>query len=127
MSVAFNSTSGHILVPVDLFGPIGQASVLLILDTGATRTLIHPRILTSVGHNPSLVPAQVTMTSASGQTAVPLVPVAKLTALGHDSVNFPVLAHALPANAPADGLLGLDFLRGKVLQVNFQVGQITLT
>jgi predicted aspartyl protease len=38
-----------------------------------------------------------------------------------------VSGHTLPRNIPIDGLLGLDFLRGLELNINFRTGQITLT
>jgi hypothetical protein len=37
-----------------------------------------------------------------------------------------VLSHALPPTTGIDGLLGLDFLRGSVLTIDFQNGQIDL-
>lgn len=40
---------------------------------------------------------------------------------------MPVISLSLPAGASFDGLFGLDFLRGHVLTIDFQQGQITLT
>ena len=37
MSFSFNSSQGPIVVEASLSGPMGQADVRLILDTGATR------------------------------------------------------------------------------------------
>jgi hypothetical protein len=39
---------------------------------------------------------------------------------------FSVLAHTLPPSAGVDGLLGLDFLRGQVLTVDFRSGRVTV-
>ena len=50
----------------------------------------------------------------------------RLSALGRHRLAFPVLAHSLPPVAGIDGLLGLDFLRGSVLTVDFQAATITL-
>jgi hypothetical protein len=50
----------------------------------------------------------------------------RLTALGQDRIGFSVLAHTLPVSASVHGLLGLDFLRGGVLTIDFRSGQIAL-
>jgi hypothetical protein len=50
----------------------------------------------------------------------------KLTTLGQERFNFPVLAHTLPPSTGVDGLLGLDFFRGLRLTIDFQSGQIQL-
>jgi hypothetical protein len=107
-------------------GPSGRYTVRLALDTGATNTLTNVPMLQAVGYNPAQFPAQ-RITSASGGGTATLVPVTKLTALGHDLPNATVLAHSLPANVGIDGLLGLDFLRHKILTLDFRAGQITLT
>ena len=41
--------------------------------------------------------------------------------------GLPVLGYTLPASASVSGLLGLDFLRNRVLTLDFRAGQITLT
>ena len=46
--------------------------------------------------------------------------------LGRDCADFPVLAHTLPPSAGVDGLLGLDFVRGGRLTVDFRAGHVTL-
>jgi hypothetical protein len=38
---------------------------------------------------------------------------------------MPILAYSLPAEASASGLLGLDFLRGGVLTIDFRSGQLS--
>jgi hypothetical protein len=38
--------------------------------------------------------------------------------------NFPVLGHTLPPSAGVDGLLGLDFLRGQSLTLDFRSGHL---
>jgi hypothetical protein len=53
--------------------------------------------------------------------------VARISSLGQDRTAFPVLAHTLPPSAAVDGVLGLDFLRGHALNIDFRTGQITLT
>jgi hypothetical protein len=52
--------------------------------------------------------------------------VRRISALGQERSNFPVLAYTLPAEIGVDGMLGLDFLRGFKLTVDFRDGQLSL-
>ena len=58
---------------------------------------------------------------------VPRITLDKIVALGQERTHFPVLGHTLPPSAGIDGLLGLDFVRGQTLTVDFRTGTITLT
>jgi hypothetical protein len=127
MSFPFNPQQGLIVVRVGVVGPSGSAVLRLALDTGATGTAIDTGLLVSLGYDPSLATTLVRVTTGSGVAFAPLLTVLKLSALGHDHVNFPVLCLALPPSASVDGLLGLDFLRGRILTLDFQAGQITLS
>lgn len=41
---------------------------------------------------------------------------------GRTIENFPMLCHTLPPSAMVDGLLGLDFFRGRRLILDFDMG-----
>ena len=73
-----------------------------------------------------MAPTRVQVTTGSGVEYVPRFEVSRIAALGQVRTDFPVLAHTLPPSATIDGLLGLDFLRGQVLQIDFVQGIITL-
>jgi hypothetical protein len=47
-------------------------------------------------------------------------------ALGDVRTNFPALSHRFPPGIAHDGVLGLDFLRGNILTIDFVKGEITL-
>jgi predicted aspartyl protease len=89
--------------------------------------MVNVGLLTTIGYDPSLVPDRTQVTTGSGVEYVPRVPASRIKALGQERTNFPVLAHTLPPSASIDGLLGLDFLRGQVLSIDFRQGQVTLT
>lgn len=127
MSSRFNAESGLIVVRAELFGPSGSLVARLALDTGATGTMINVAILAAIGYDPSLQPERVQVTTGSGVEFVPRIPVSQLDALGQSRLDFAVLAHTLPPSAGIDGLLGLDFMRGLVLNVDFDAGQIDLS
>jgi hypothetical protein len=58
---------------------------------------------------------------------MPRLKLQKIAVLGQDRTDFEVLCHTLPASMTVDGVLGLDFLRGHVLTVDFKAGLITLS
>ncbi len=126
MSHAFDAQQGLIIVPTELIGPLGSIILRLALDTGATSTLINVGPLTAVGYDPSLAPDRVQVTTGSGVEYTPRVLATRLMALGQARCDFPILAHTLPPSASVDGLLGLDFLRGHVLSIDFINMTITM-
>lgn len=127
MSFAFDAQKGLIVVPVELTGPSGLVAVRLALDTGATNSLINAAPLVLVGYDPAMVLSRVQVTTGSGVEFVPKVTIAKHRAFERDWFSFPVPCHTLPPSAKIDGVLGLDFFRGKILTLDFQKGDITLT
>jgi len=127
MSVPFDAPRGLVVVQAAVDGPSGTAVLRLALDTGATGTVINVGLLVALGYDPALVPERIQVTTGSSVEFVPRVPLQKIIALGQERINFPVLAHTLPSSAGMDGLLGLDFLRGQTLTVDFRTGTITLT
>jgi hypothetical protein len=126
-SHAFSSSSGPILVDAEITGPLGSVVLKLLLDTAATTSLIHLTTLLSLGFDPDQSTRRVPMITGSTTEIVPLVVLTRLSALGQHRFGFPVVAHALPSSSAVDGLLGLDFLRGHTLTIDFRAGRITLT
>jgi predicted aspartyl protease len=122
----FNPKRGLIRVQVDLSGPAGQTVVYLALDTGATSTLIGLGALQLAGYDPTVVGQKMQIITGSGTVQAYRLPVASLAALGQTRTGFPVIAHTLPPGASVDGVLGLDFLRGNVLTIDFIQGEINL-
>ena len=126
MSVPFNPSGSLIVVTATVFGPHGNRAVRLALDTAATETAISRRVLGIVGVD-ILTSPTVPVTMGGGIVSVPLVTVDYLEALGQTQSGVTIQAHTLPSSLPIDGLLGLDFIRGQRLVVDFRTGQISLT
>ena len=126
MSVAFDASEGLIVVAAEVTGPTGRAILRLALDTGATSTLINKGPLIAVGYDPASSADQIEVTTGSGIEMVSVVEVLEFSALGQQRSEMPVLAHTLPASAGVDGVLGLDFLRGSVLRVDFRKGKVSI-
>ena len=125
-SHAFLARQGPILVEIEAVGPVGNASLKLVLDTGATTSLINLAALLYLGFDPDQSPQRVRMTTGSTVEFVPVVVRTRFSASGQHRFGFPVIAHALPVISAIDGLLGLDFLRGHVLTIDFRAGQLNL-
>ena len=126
MSFSFDSHQGLIIVRTELAGPSGSAVLRLALDTGATGTLINAAMLTAIGYDAALSPDRFQVTTGSGVEFVPRVILKRIVALEQKRVDFPVLCHTLPQSAGIDGILGLDFLRGLTLTIDFRGGQVAL-
>lgn len=126
MTDTFDPGERLVVVRAELFGPSGHTVVRLAVDTGATVTLVGVTPLESIGHEPSSSSSQTWITTGSGEEVVPRVSVDRIKVL-HERSNFPVLAHTLPLSTQVDGLLGLDYMRAHVLQIDFHRSAISLT
>ena len=126
MAVPFDAQRGLIVIPTRLWGPHGDVVVRLALDTGATRTLINWDPIVFVGYDPAGIAPRVEVTTGSGVEFVPELSVRSVQALEHVYNDFPVLCHTLPPSAIVDGVLGLDFMRGHRLIVDFRAATVSL-
>jgi hypothetical protein len=109
-----------------LFGPAKSGEATFALDTGATTTLVDPRLLVLIGLDPANPDDHVFITAATSVTYVPKIVVNAIECLGQRRERLAVIAASLPPSAGLDGLLGLDFFRDRVLTLNFRNGLITL-
>ena len=126
MSVSFDPEQGLVVVRAELVGPAGTAVLRLALDTGATSTLVNVGMLVAIGYDPALVAERTQVTTGSGVEYVPRVPIRAIKVLGHTRHDLAVLAHTLPPSASVDGLLGLDFFRGRTITIDFQAGHVDM-
>lgn len=126
MSEVFNPLQGPVAISVQIDGPNGPLTCIVAVDTGATRTLLNATFLTQAGYNLVGLPLLHQVVTASGIVSVPEVHLLQIIALGKKRPHFPVMAHNLPAGTNVDGVLGLDFMRGHELRINFRLGLIDL-
>jgi Aspartyl protease len=115
----------HVLVRAVLHG---QEPVTLLLDTGASHTLLTPAIARRLGLSPTADTPTKTLTRADGQLhTVPLV-VCKALAVGKAVVEqLPVGITDVDPTAPAvEGLLGVDFLARFTVTLDYGTRQLWL-
>jgi hypothetical protein len=115
------------LIEAQATGPAGTVDLKLVLDTGATTSLIDFRIVLHLGFDPNRPLKRARMTTGSAVGMAPVFAQTRFSALGQHRFVFPVIAHSLPPASDVDGLLGLDFLRNQVLSIDFRAGQIDLS
>jgi len=126
MKFAFNPSADLIRLPVRLHGPNGSLILSLVLDTGATSSVISWENMIELGYDPAGCEKRVPITTGSGIEFVPKLTVEKIEALGQERANFTLLCHTFPPSSTVDGALGLDFLRGLRLIVDFRAGAVSL-
>ncbi|MCY4436632.1 MAG: retropepsin-like aspartic protease [Chloroflexi bacterium] len=126
MSFPFDPHGHLIVVPARIHGRDSREIVDLVLDTGATRTIVSREVAQSLGYDPATLGQWARITTGSGALSVPLLRVAKIEALGKTATNLRILCHSLPSRAAIDGVLGLDFLRGERLVIDFRAGLLAL-
>jgi clan AA aspartic protease (TIGR02281 family) len=115
----------HVLVQAVLNG---QEPVTLLLDTGASHTLLTPAIARRLGLSPTADAPTKTLTRADGQLhTVPLV-ICKTIAVGEVVVEqLPVGITDVDPKAPTvEGLLGVDFLARFTVTLDYGNRQLWL-
>ncbi len=126
MNYRFDPASRLIVVPVRLWGPAAFADLRLALDTGAVNSLVSTEAAVFLGYDPAAAAEMVKIVTGSGEVMAPRLAVSRVAALGQERLAFPIVCHALPPATQLDGLLGLDFLRGHRLVVDFRAGVLSL-
>jgi predicted aspartyl protease len=126
MSESFDSRRGLIDLITTIEGPRGSVEARLVLDTGAALTAFRPRLFSAIGQDLADSRASIRIATASRIEVAPLHIVPGITALGHHARNIGVLRLDMPFDRRIDGLLGLNFLRGHQLLVDFRLGIVSL-
>jgi clan AA aspartic protease (TIGR02281 family) len=126
MIFPFNPFAGSIVVTTRVFGSHRELILRFLLDTGATSSAITWQSAEDIGYNPAAVTDLVQTITANGMILAPRLTFERIETLGQERRNFPMLCHPLPPGAEVDGVLGLDFLRGHKLTIDFRIGLVTL-
>ena len=127
VSHRFDPARPLVIVAAKIEGPASTTGCRLALDTGATRTVIHPAVLTTAGYDLAMIRDRIELTAAHGtEYAVRL----RVPAPACARPNHGVVRHHLTCSCrllrALDGLLGLDFFRGMRLMIDFRAGVVEL-
>jgi predicted aspartyl protease len=120
----FEPDASLILVTGTITGPRGEAELRLVVDTGASETIIAPPVLEELGYSARDAEVMTHACSALGRDDGYLLRVARFATLGFALADFPVHVFELADHEPFDGLVGLSFLRWFNYQVRSEEGRI---
>ena len=126
MSFSFPPDAKKLIVPVTIVGPRDSYRFRLTLDTGSGITVVPAMHLRRLGIDLSHPVGYKNLRGVGGTARAPLVRVPAITAFDRVRTDFVVAAHDLPLGTDSDGVLGLDFLRGFILRIDFIRGRIKL-
>ena len=116
-----------IIVSASIEGISDSMVFNFILDTGATKTVISERVVTSLGYELFRLEKGDRLMTAGGAIHSKVLKLPKLSLLGKDFVNFEVSVIKFPLQITllADGLIGMDFLlRFKNIKFDFEAKTI---
>lgn len=118
----FHAAGDLIIVSGQIWGPRGQKGprLRLVLDTGASETIVIPEVLDELGYSPREGDAITTLRSAVGHEPGYLIRIARFACLRFECTDFQVHAHDLPEGWGIQGLVGLSFLR----RFNYEIRSI---
>ena len=98
--------------------------IRMVLDTGATYTMIPWEIAEALGYEPEHSKEKVTLVTASGIETAPIIKVKEVNVLGEYVSDVPVVCHDLPARSYVVGLLGASVLRHFKIMIDYGEGDL---
>lgn len=123
-TLKFDSSTLSIIVNADIKGS-HPTIARLVLDTGSSFVVLPWNLVTSIGIK--INPANtVKTTSVTTVETVPKIIVPEIKVLGKSVKNVEAIVKDLPPESPADGLLGLSFLKHFKLAIDFKNGYLSL-
>ena len=124
--VSFDRKAPLIVVPVTIKKGIETLDFEFAVDTGATISLVDTSVLTRLGYTEAdSLRTTYTLTASKTET-VNEYRLDNIMAIGLLRRNFKVISRSLPMGLGIDGLLGLNFFKGKELTIDFKASEIQL-
>lgn len=120
----FDPAANSIIVSADIKASLPTVAKL-VLDTGASYVMLPRKMISAIGI-PIDPTKTIQTTTASTVETVPEIIIPEISILGKKVKNVKAIVKDLPPQAPADGLLGLSFLKHFKLTINFKKGLLKL-
>lgn len=79
-----------------------------------------------MGYAPKISREKARITTASGTEVAPVITLDAVEALGLRKKKVKTMCHDLPPQATVSVLLGLDFLRGSLTELNLKEGELDI-
>jgi len=109
----------QVLVPVVLCGGKAETEVLLLMDTGASRTVLHKDIAETLDIKGGGKGEIIVAGGKTVQTVVRKLNCIKVGPIKKTDLNVHIIEHQGPP-VEYQGLLGMDFLRGLEYRIDFK-------
>lgn len=109
-----------------LTGLKGSVKIDLVLDTGASLTMIPPDITEKLGYDPARSERTVDLITATTIEQAPVVTLEAIELLGQRVARVDVACKELPPKSRAQGLLGINFLDNFDIELFYKTGRLEL-
>lgn len=114
-----------IIVNARIKSKLSTIAASLVFDTGASSVVLPWKLVSAIGIKIDPDKTIQTTTATTVET-VPRIIIPEMTALGKTVRNVEAVIKDLPPQSPAEGLLGLSFLRNFKLTIDFKKGVLSL-
>jgi len=98
----------------------------MVLDTGASLTMIPPYVAKRLGYDPERAETTVDLITATTTEHAPVVTLEAIELLGQRILKVDVACKSLPPKSRAEGLLGINFLDNFDLELFYKTGCLRL-
>ena len=126
-SIRFNiSKDNLIILNLTVYSEALESSLTMsaVLDTGAVRTIIPPKIASNLGYDISEPKEMMEFSGIYGSGWSKVISVSKVEAIGESVNDMDIVLHQLAPDITADAILGLDFLRNFDTTISYSKGII---
>ncbi len=123
--IRFNiSKDNLIILNLTVYSETLESSLTMnaVLDTGAARSIIPPKIASNLGYDISESKEMMEFSGVYGSGWSKIIRVSKLEAIGESVNDMDIVLHQLAPDIIADAILGLDFLRNFDTTISYSKG-----
>ena len=124
-SIRFNiSRDSLITLNLTVYSKTLESSFTMnaVLDTGAVRSIIPPKIAANLGYDISEPKEMMEFSGVYGSGWSKVISVSKVEAIGESVSDMDIVLHQLGPDIIADAILGLDFLHNFDTTISYSKG-----
>ena len=126
-SIRFNvSKDNLIILNLTVYSETLASSFTMnaVLDTGAVRSIIPPKVASNLGYDISEPKEMIEFSGVYGSGWSKVISVSKVEAIGESVSDMDIVLHQLSPDIIADAILGLDFLHNFDTTISYSKGII---